>query len=75
MDGSDQADSQLLLAAKSGQLDVVIDASTIWHDKSGFGDLTTRSSGKEEILGYYYGTFVYADLGSQQGTHQVYGRR
>lgn len=52
---------------------VAIKRSTVLHFDSWFGHLPTTRFETREVVGYYYGTLVYAHLGSKLRNGRVYG--
>ena len=57
-----QADNETLLQADAAANGVMVCRSSINHPRAGRGCFAARSFEKDELIGCYYGTLVYANL-------------
>lgn len=57
-----------LLTMKSGALGLTFQQSTIKHEKADLETFAEKQFAENALLGHYYGTFVYLNLGGRSST-------
>ena len=65
--------TQALRAMEAGALGLSVKPSTIKHEKAGCGVFAEKSFAEGALVGHYYGTFVYGNLGSSSSSVKSYG--
>ena len=68
-----QADTNLLRVVDATNCGVYTAKSSIRHTEAGLGCFASRSFNPDEVIGAYYGTIVYHDLGKRKEKYKTYG--
>jgi len=63
-----------MLAVECSALGVERRPSTIKHDNAGMGLFAGRNFGKDEVVGYYYGSLLYMNLGKSRNSKKTVGK-
>ena len=66
-------DVQSVRVYEAAMLGLMVKRSTIRHPSSGLGLFTSKAIAKGDNVGYYYGTIVYGDIGSNRRLYKRYG--
>ena len=65
--------TQALRAMEAGAFGLSDKPSTIKHEKAGCGVFAEKSFAEGALVGHYYGTFVYGNLGGSTSSVKSYG--